>query len=326
MVKRGKKGGRYTGTTVAVKRCTRCYKTKELTDFYADRSRGDGLSSKCKECECECRKRRRQKLQSRTPGKMPHIKSKRCSKCGESKPVTDFYSSTSNSDGYTCHCKLCIQKQKQAYHKRLAARHRREIPRIETKRCPRCGEVKPVSKFYKAVGKVAGYATHCKDCAAVSAREHKKKVADRDFADIQVTGNKRCWMCGRNLPASEFNYCRSSIDGLASHCRECGQEYKRQHYDENYAELYNRQVEYRQRYPERKRAFAAVYQATSKGQLIRPDTCSKCGNTGYIVAHHDDYETPMDVVWLCLRCDRQLHADLRRKERKVTNVTKVTKA
>jgi ribosomal protein S27AE len=47
--------------------------------------------------------------------------------------------------------------------------------------------------------------------------------------------------------------------------------------------------------------------------LIRPDTCSKCGESGYIVAHHHDYDKPLDVIWLCLRCDRQLHADLKRK-------------
>jgi len=246
---------------------------------------------------------------------MPHIESKRCSKCGQFKPAADFYSSRRNSDGYSCHCRLCVQKQKQSYCRRLAVRRKSEIPRIETKRCPRCGEVKPVSEFYKAVGKVAGYATHCKGCASVSAAEYRKRVADREFEDIQATGKKRCCMCKRRLPVEQFNYARSDCDGLASHCRDCGKEYKRQHYEENYGKFYNRQVEYRQRYPERRSAFAAVYEATSKGELTRPDACSKCGNTGYIVAHHHDYETPMDVVWLCLRCDRQLHADLKRKDR-----------
>ncbi|UCG54643.1 MAG: hypothetical protein JSV32_00010, partial [Dehalococcoidia bacterium] len=61
------------------------------------------------------------------------------------------------------------------------------------------------------------------------------------------------------------------------------------------------------------RAFAVVFEATSKGKLARPNICSKCGKSGYIVAHHDDYSKPLNVVWLCLSCDRQLHADLKRK-------------
>ena len=315
MAKRKKKGAQNTRTKPVVKRCSSCHKTKELTEYYGDHSRSDGLSTKCKKCDYECRKVRYDRLRNRTPDKIPDIDSKRCSKCGQVKSVADFYSSTRNSDGYTCHCNLCIQKQKQSYHRRLAARRKSTIPRIQTKKCPKCCEVKPVSQFCKAVGKLDGYRTLCKECDKRAKARYRDKVADREFEDIQVTGKKKCWMCKRYLPVSRFNFSRCSADGLASHCRECGKEYKRQHYEENYGELYNRQVEYRQRYPERRNAFGAVYEATSKGELMRPDTCSKCGNSGYIVAHHHDYTKPLDVVWLCLSCDRQLHADLKRKEK-----------
>ena len=314
MAKRKKKGARDTIATLALKKCIRCHKTKELTEFYSDRSRGDGLSTKCKKCEYECRKLRHEKLQSRTPDKIPYIESKRCSKCGQLKPVGDFYASTRNRDGYSCHCKLCVQNQKQSYHRRLAARRQSEIRRTDTKKCPKCRQVKRVSEFYKAVGKVDGYRALCKECDSSSAVQYRKKVADREFEDILPTGKKRCWMCKRHLPVEKFNYDRNQNDGLTTLCRECSKEYKTHHYEENYGDFYNRQVEYRARYPQRRSAFAAVYEATSKGKLIRPDTCSKCGNTGYIVAHHHDYESPLDVVWLCLRCDRQLHANLKRKD------------
>ncbi len=35
------------------------------------------------------------------------IKTKKCSKCGEVKPITEFYKSNHTSDGYYCQCKLC---------------------------------------------------------------------------------------------------------------------------------------------------------------------------------------------------------------------------
>ncbi|MHC4665002.1 MAG: hypothetical protein ACYS9T_03465 [Planctomycetota bacterium] len=315
MAKREKKGGQNRTAAVALKRCSRCHKTKELTEFYHDRSRNDGLSSKCKKCEYACRKVRYERLRNRTPDKIPNIASKRCSKCGGVKPVAEFYRVLRNKDGYNNWCKVCCQEQEQFYHRRLAARRKSEIRHADTKKCPKCADVKPISEFLKAVGKVDGHRALCRECDSSSAVHYRKKGADREFEDILPTGKKRCWMCKRNLPVGEFNYVRSNYDGLASHCRECGKEYKRTRYEEYYGEFYNRQVEYRQRYPERRNAFAAVYGATSKGELIRPDTCSKCGNSGYIVAHHHDYSKPLDVVWLCLSCDRQLHADLRRKEK-----------
>jgi hypothetical protein len=249
MAKREKKGGRHTRAAVALKRCSRCHETKELTEFHHDRSRSDGLSSKCKKCEYECRQVRYERLPNRTPEKIPDVDSKACSKCDEVKPVADFYASTRNRDGYSCHCKLCIKKQKQSHYRKLAARRQNEIPHIKTKRCPKCGKVKPVSHFYKAVAKVDGYATHCKNCARISAAEYRNKIADRKFADIQVTGKKRCCMCARRLPVSDFNYCRGTADGLTSHCRECGKEYKRRHFEQYYDEYYNRTRQSRREQP-----------------------------------------------------------------------------
>ena len=98
-------------------------------------------------------------------------------------------------------------------------------------------------------------------------------------------------------------------------CRKCHKEYIRQDYEQNYGAYYERCSRYRQEYPEKRRAFALVAEAIKKGELIRPEVCSRCGESGAILAHHDDYERPLDVTWLCIRCDRQLHADLRRKEK-----------
>lgn len=315
MAKREKKGRRHTREVVALKRCNRCHKTKELTEFYQDRSRSDGLSSKCKQCEYECRTLRYQKLKNRPANKIPNIESKRCRKCDEVKPVAEFYPALRNKDGYDCWCKSCVKKQHQSYHRRLADRSQREIPHIKSKRCPKCGEVKPVSAFFKAIGKLDGYRTICKECDSKSGVEYIRKISDMEFEDIQATGKKRCWMCKRDLPVEEFNYARSNYDGLSSHCRECGKEYKLQHYEENYVYYYNRTVQYRREYPERYRAYRIMHEAIKEGELTRPDTCSKCGKSRNIVAHYIDYSRPLDVVWFCLSCDRQLHADLKRKEK-----------
>ncbi len=315
MTKREKINGKRKEKVKALKRCNRCHIIKELDEFYSDRSRSDGFSSKCKNCEYECRKLRYQKLKSRPANKIPHIERKRCSKCNEDKPIGEFYITRRNKDGYYCSCKSCVKKQKQSYHKRLASRSAREIAHIKSKRCPKCVEVKFVSAFFKAIGKRDGYRAICKECDSKNAVEYRKKIVDREFEDIQTTGKKRCWMCNKYLPVEEFNYARSNYDGLSSYCQECGKKYKRQHYEENYSEAYSLQKSYRRKYPDKNRAFSIVSESIKKGDLIRPDICSKCGKSGNIVAHHDNYNRPLDILWLCLRCDRQLHANLRRKEK-----------
>jgi hypothetical protein len=234
--------------------------------------------------------------------------------CGKTKSVTEFYSDLRNKDGYSYCCKSCYSKKGKSYHKKLAARSPKEIPKVKNKRCSKCGKNKPASDFFKSISKADGYSSICKECSKNYVVKHRKKVSDREFNDIELKGEKRCWMCGKLLPIEEYNYDRGNPDGFSNYCRECGKKYKQKHYAENYGDAYNRSKEYRQNYPERYKAYAIVYEATKRGELIRPDKCSKCGKPGYIVAYHDGYDRPLDVVWLCLSCNRQIHADLKRKQ------------
>lgn len=53
---------------------------------------------------------------------------------------------------------------------------------------------------------------------------------------------------------------------------------------------------------------AIVAKAFKEGRLVRPSTCSQCGEERpRIVGHHDDYRKPLSVRWLCDRCHRRHH-------------------
>jgi hypothetical protein len=56
-----------------------------------------------------------------------------------------------------------------------------------------------------------------------------------------------------------------------------------------------------------KAAHAAVKVAIRHGELVRAETCSRCGEAKPTEAHHSDYSKPLDVVWLCVKCHRRLH-------------------
>lgn len=50
-------------------------------------------------------------------------------------------------------------------------------------------------------------------------------------------------------------------------------------------------------------AYQEVQGALRRGELKRPSRCSECGGRGNIQAHHDDHAEPLNVRWLCAKCN-----------------------
>ena len=58
---------------------------------------------------------------------------------------------------------------------------------IETKKCSKCGEVKPTTEFYKNIKAADGYDTYCKECRRSLGREfYAKKISQKR---IEETNN-----------------------------------------------------------------------------------------------------------------------------------------
>jgi transposase-like protein len=55
------------------------------------------------------------------------------------------------------------------------------------------------------------------------------------------------------------------------------------------------------------RARTIYRNAIKKGILINPKICSECGSMSHVSGHHDDYNRPMDVRWLCHSCHYDWH-------------------
>ena len=63
---------------------------------------------------------------------------------------------------------------------------------------------------------------------------------------------------------------------------------------------------WREANPKQYAANVAVTAAIKRGDLVRPDACSLCsGNAVRIEASHDNYDLPLEVVWLCQPCHRR---------------------
>jgi len=65
---------------------------------------------------------------------------------------------------------------------------------------------------------------------------------------------------------------------------------------------YNATKNYRAKHPDRQK----IYRDCEK-TLVNPHVCSQCGGTVIVEAHHDDYNKPFDVRWLCRECHRGWH-------------------
>jgi hypothetical protein len=61
-------------------------------------------------------------------------------------------------------------------------------------------------------------------------------------------------------------------------------------------------------------AHSKVATAIQSGDLVRPNLCSECKTECEPVAHHDSYDRPLDVRWLCRSCHGKHHAEHGRAE------------
>jgi hypothetical protein len=81
-------------------------------------------------------------------------------------------------------------------------------------------------------------------------------------------------------------------------CREANAAHTREFYSKNSAILCKRTRAYAAKNPDKAHAWAVVNREKMAGSL-KPLPCEECGSTKDVVAHHPDYEKPLEVRWLC---------------------------
>jgi hypothetical protein len=101
---------------------------------------------------------------------------------------------------------------------------------METKRCPRCTEAKPVSAFNGNPSAKDGLQAYCKPCAVEVAIEtnlrhdrYQTPETRAKWAEIARKAElvKHCGRCGETKPASEYYPNPRTRSGLASYCKAC---------------------------------------------------------------------------------------------------------
>lgn len=186
-----------------------------------------------------------------------------------------------------------------------------------TKKCARCGVVKPLDEFVLSSDRRDGRGCYCRPCHRARTRE---RYASLPVVERGDSAPKLCENCGHEKPRSEFNVHRSTRDGLHAKCRECHRAAARDHYESNVehrkatskalkeahperAKVYTRNQ--RKAHPDRVRARQSVSDAIKAGRLVRPDRCSSCLTEGAVEFDHTNgYDEPnwFVGVFVCKPC------------------------
>ncbi len=104
---------------------------------------------------------------------------KRCSTCGETKPLTSFYRNASKPDGHVYNCKACrlvVWKRSKANPNRHPRKWKTPLNPGDSKPCNVCGAVKPAEQFRKEHRDYGdGYYNQCHDCERAKGREWSRQ-------------------------------------------------------------------------------------------------------------------------------------------------------
>lgn len=159
----------------------------------------------------------------------------------------------------------------------------------ESKRCNRCGCVKPVSEFTPRKNSKNGYVAYCKPCRREiyhETRDTYKRYYQQNRERLIAYASKRARLVGHGG--------RTSEDARRRHTEDTRQ-YKRNNTHKG-------------------RAHWEVSKAVSAGKLKDPKTlcCANCGGAA-VEYHHESYapEHWLDVIPLCHSCHMTIHSRTR---------------
>jgi len=131
---------------------------------------------------------------------------------------------------------------------------------------------------------------------------------------------KKCFKCNQEKPLSDFYKHKLMADGYLGKCKSCAKNdsYERRHnsdarekileYDRarGNRQSYSYVKEFREKYPKKYKAHCIINNAIRNKKLFR-EPCIICGKEN-AHAHHDDYDKPLNVRWLCPEHHMQWHA------------------
>lgn len=150
--------------------------------------------------------------------------------------------------------------------------------------CPSCKESKSPDLFYRDKGRGDGRDVYCKVCANIkrtakrNANREKYKAYRREFSRRPESREKKRAYTHKKKESRVKRPARNNTWGIRNRFQ--------------------------------RRCHDKVAYAVTSGVLSIPEGCERCQSRAKVVAHHDDYRKPLDVMWLCRDCHGIRHGEI----------------
>jgi hypothetical protein len=143
--------------------------------------------------------------------------------------------------------------------------------------------------------------------------------------EFNMVRSKECFKCNTVKLLEDFYKNPKMLDGHVNKCKECNKNdvtanrnkniERVRAYDKDRSKNKHRIAlakevtkKWREEDPKRVAAHNAVARAIKSGKLTR-GLCERCG-AEKPYAHHEDYNKPLDIMWLCQPCHKQRHKEI----------------
>jgi len=137
--------------------------------------------------------------------------------------------------------------------------------------------------------------------------------------------SKKCFKCNTVKPLADFYAHPRMADGHLNKCKECNKKDVTENRNKNIERIraYDRErgknkerikqaaevsKAWKNEDKRRSKCHNAVSRAIKSGLLVKIP-CIRCGNEKSL-AHHEDYDKPLDVMWLCQPCHKKRHKEI----------------
>jgi hypothetical protein len=174
---------------------------------------------------------------------------------------------------------------------------------IMTKICTGCKEEKNLDEFGKDKKGLLGRNQKCKACCNARAKltiHSQEAIENRKQYRSEWQKKKRPILNARLRERYLNNIERERELANARQKKYMASEKGRKKHNET-------KEKYELANPEKISAQRKVRNAIKIGALIRPQICDVCEKTGNIAAHHEDYNKPLEVIWMCQYCHLYHH-------------------
>ena len=132
-------------------------------------------------------------------------------------------------------------------------------------------------------------------------------VSDETRAKISKANNGNffaiCDYCGK-----EYHTKKSAFAKRKRHfcCRDCYSKYRAELLPKEEQHAYG--TGYSQEERAKRKKAREIFNHYVRDKHIKKQPCEMCGNEN-VEAHHDDYNRPLEVRWLCFNCHRKWHKE-----------------